>query len=39
MAISSMIVLGILGFVVLVFVAGIIDGEWEQRRRKNNKGE
>ncbi len=38
MAISSMIVLGVVGLVVLGFFAGVIDAELELRRRKNNKG-
>ncbi|MBA7695795.1 hypothetical protein ES703_104431 [subsurface metagenome] len=39
MAISSMIVLGVVGLVALGFVSGIIDAELELRRRKKNKGE
>ncbi|GAI60363.1 unnamed protein product [marine sediment metagenome] len=39
MAIAGIILLGVGGFAALVFFAGVIDCELEQRRRKNNKGE
>jgi hypothetical protein len=37
MNLASSIILGIVGFVVLTLVAGIIAGEWEQRQRNKNK--
>ncbi len=36
MGLASIIVFGVVGFVVLTLVAGIIDAEWEQRQ-KNKK--
>ncbi|GAH95088.1 unnamed protein product [marine sediment metagenome] len=33
MELADIVVLGIVGFVVLTFVAGIVDAEWEQRQR------
>ncbi len=38
MGLASNIILGIVGFVVLTLVAGIIAGEWELWQRKKNKG-
>jgi uncharacterized membrane protein YeaQ/YmgE (transglycosylase-associated protein family) len=36
MGLASNIILGVVGFVVLTLVAGIIDAEWELRQ-KNKK--
>ncbi|MBA7649472.1 hypothetical protein ES703_57269 [subsurface metagenome] len=39
MGLASIIVLGVVGFVVLTIVAGIIAGEWELRQRnKKDRG-
>ncbi|MBA7578914.1 hypothetical protein ES708_20780 [subsurface metagenome] len=39
MGLASIVVLGVVGFVVLTLVAGIIAGEWELRQRhKKNRG-
>ena len=38
MSLAGIIVLGVVGFGVLTLVAGIIDAEWEQRKRNKNKG-
>jgi len=39
MGLADIVVLGVVGFVVLTFVAGIVDAEWEQRKRnKKDRG-
>ena len=38
MGLASIVVLGVVGFVAFVLVAGIIAGEWELWQRNKNKG-
>ncbi|MBA7612573.1 hypothetical protein ES703_19809 [subsurface metagenome] len=37
MGLASIVVLGVVGFVAFVLVAGIIAGEWELWQRNRNK--
>ncbi len=39
MELIGIVLLWVLGYIVLVFVAGFVAVLFEQRRRKNNKGE
>ncbi len=39
MSLASIVVLGVVGFGVLTIVAGIVDAEWELRRRSKKNRE